>query len=72
MPSGETNGLTSCHTRSRVRGRVKTFHGDRGTRGSEVPLLHTVTWTPATRVSAPKQGRRFISTNRLSMRCPVR
>ncbi|CAN0598067.1 unnamed protein product, partial [Laminaria digitata] len=39
MPSGEANELTPCHTRSRVRGHGKVFHGDRGARGSEVPLL---------------------------------
>ena len=28
MPSGEANGLTTCHTRSRVRRHGKVFHGD--------------------------------------------
>ena len=39
MLSGETNGLTPCHTRSRARGHGKALHGDRETRVSEVPLL---------------------------------
>ena len=39
MPWGETNELTPGHTRRRVRGHEKAVHWDRGTRGSEVPLL---------------------------------
>ena len=58
MPSDGANGLTPCHTRSRVRGHGKAFHWDRGARGSEVPLpRYSCRGTPATHASAPEQGR---------------
>ena len=39
MPSGEANRLAPCHAHSRVRRHGKTLLGDRGARGSTLPLL---------------------------------
>ena len=39
MPSGAANGLATGHTRNRMRGHWKAFHGDLGKRGSVAPLL---------------------------------
>ena len=58
-PSGAANGLATGHTRNKVRGHWKAFHGHCGTCSSEVSLLRCSRCIHPTRhASVPEPARR--------------